>query len=80
MRARRQLDEARLALAAAGRVMDTTRVTGEPQRVLPDLVQAHGPALLVMGTFGHSRLRQLVLVSTTSTLLRLRSVPVLILR
>lgn len=78
--ARRQLDAARLALAAAGRVVETTLVTGEPQRVLPGLVQAHGPALLVMGAYGHSRLRQLVLGSTTSTLLRLSDVPVLILR
>ena len=78
--AQRQLDEASQALAAAGRVVDTLLVPGEPQRVLPDLVQAHGPALLVMGAYGQSRLRQLVLGSTTSTLLRLSNVPVRILR
>ena len=36
--------------------------------------------LLVMGAYGHSRLRQLIFGSTTSTLLRLSDVPVLILR
>lgn len=78
--ARRQLEEARIALAAAGLAVDTDLVPGEPQRVLPDLVKAQGPALLVMGAYGHSRLRQLIVGSTTSTLLRLSDVPVLILR
>ena len=44
------------------------------------MVKSQGPAILVMGAFGHSRLRQLVLGSTTTTLLRLSDVPVLILR
>lgn len=78
--ARRQLEEARLALAAAERAVETELLPGEPQRVLPGLVKAQGPALLVMGAYGHSRLRQLIVGSTTSTLLRLSDVPVLILR
>jgi nucleotide-binding universal stress UspA family protein len=78
--ARRQLDAARSALAAQGREVDTALVPGEPQHVLPGLVRAQGPALLVIGAYGHSRLRQLIVGSTTSTLLRLSDVPVLILR
>lgn len=78
--ARRQLDEARVSLAAAGLTVETELVPGEPQHVLPELVKAQGPALLVMGAYGHSRLRQLIVGSTTSTLLRLSKVPVLILR
>jgi len=78
--ARRQLDEACGALQAAGCSAETTLTPGEAQAVLPGLVKAQGPALLVMGAFGHSRLRQLVLGSTTSTLLRLSEVPVLFLR
>lgn len=78
--ARRQLEEARLALQAAGFRADTELRPGEPQAVLPGLVKAQGPALLVMGAFGHSRLRQMLLGSTTSTLLRLSEVPVLFLR
>ena len=42
--------------------------------------EAQGAALLVMGAYGHSRLRQLLLGSTTTTLLRRADVPVLILR
>lgn len=57
-----------------------TQVAGEPQQVQPELVKRQTPALLVMGAFGHSRLRQLLVGSTTTSLLRLSDVPVLILR
>ena len=36
--------------------------------------------LLVMGAYGHSRIRQLIVGSTTTALLRLCSVPVVVLR
>jgi nucleotide-binding universal stress UspA family protein len=36
--------------------------------------------LLAMGAYGHSRIRQLIVGSTTTTLLRTSAVPVLILR
>ncbi|MEO8060020.1 MAG: universal stress protein [Burkholderiales bacterium] len=75
--ARRQLEEARIGLQASGFAVAMELVAGEPQAVLPTLVKAQGPAILVMGAFGHSRLRQLVLGSTTMTLLRLSEVPVL---
>lgn len=78
--ARQQLEEAQLGLQAAGVVAETVLVAGEPQQVLPELVARHAPALLVMGAFGHSRLRQLLVGSTTSSLLRLSNVPVLVLR
>lgn len=80
VQARRQLDEARSALQAAGFDAQTELTPGEPQAVLPGLVKAQGPALLVVGAFGHSRLRRLVLGSTATTLLRLSEVPVLFLR
>lgn len=78
--ARQQLEEAQAALQAAGVVAETELVAGEPQQVLLELVKRQAPALLVMGAFGHSRLRQLLVGSTTTSLLRLSNVPVLILR
>ena len=78
--ARRQLMEAQAALQATGATAETELATGEPQQVLPQLVKRQAPALLVMGAFGHSRLRQLLFGSTTASLLRLSDVPVLILR
>lgn len=78
--ARQQLREAQIALQATGAVAETELVAGEPQKVLPELVKRQAPALLVMGAFGHSRLRQLLIGSTTASLLRMSDVPVLILR
>jgi nucleotide-binding universal stress UspA family protein len=78
--ARQQLEEAERTLAEAGVAVDTTLTPGEPQAVLPALVKAQAPALLVMGAYGHSRLRQWIRGSTTTTLLRLSDVPALILR
>lgn len=78
--ARQQLTEAQTVLLAAGAVAQTELVAGEPQQVLPELVKRQVPALLVMGAFEHSRLRQLLVGSTTTSLLRLSDVPVLILR
>ncbi|MDO8250262.1 MAG: universal stress protein [Rhodoferax sp.] len=78
--ARQQLEEARLALRTAGFNAEIELTPGEPERVLPALVKAQGAALLVMGAYGHSRIRQLIVGSTTTTLLRLSEAPVLILR
>ena len=78
--ARQQLREARDSLQAAGVAVETELVAGEPQQVLPALVKRQAPTLLIMGAFGHSRFRQLLLGSTTTTLLRVSDVPVLILR
>lgn len=78
--ARRQLEEARQSLTATGFDAMTELVPGEPEDVLPVLVKAHGAALLVMGAYGHSRIRHLIVGSTTTTLLRVSHVPLLILR
>ncbi|MDP3221693.1 MAG: universal stress protein [Rubrivivax sp.] len=78
--ARQQLKEARQLLMEAGFDAEVELIPGEPEEVLPALVEAQGAALLVMGAYGHSRIRQLIVGSTTTTLLRLSKVPVLILR
>lgn len=66
--------------AAAGFSAEIELIPGEPEQVLPAVVKAQGAALLVMGAYGHSRIRQLIVGSTTTTMLRLSEVPVLILR
>lgn len=78
--ARGALDQAQAQLAAAGVPVSSELAVGEPQQVLPQLASARAPGLLVMGAFGHSRLRQWLLGSTTATLLRHSDMPVLILR
>lgn len=78
--AQQQLDWARQTLAAVGFEVSVMRVSGEPEQVLPPLIESEAAGLLVMGAYGHSRIRQWIVGSTTTTLLRLSQVPVLILR
>lgn len=75
-----QLHGAQAQLQQAGFAIDTRVVPGLPEEALPALLQSLGNMLLVLGAYGHSRIRQLIVGSTTTTLLRTSAVPVLILR
>ncbi len=75
-----QLHGAQAQLQQAGFAIDTRVVPGLPEEALPALLQALGNMLLVLGAYGHSRIRQLIVGSTTTALLRLCSVPVVVLR
>ena len=77
---RPELRWAETAMAEAGFAV-TASASPEPVEVLlPRLLKSADASLLVMGAYGHSRIRQLVVGSTTTTLLRTSSAPVLILR
>ncbi len=78
--ARQALHDARQVLLDAGFSAETRLLPGEPEQALPALLRSQGAALLVMGAYGHSRIRHLIVGSTTTTLLRLSEVPVLVLR
>lgn len=75
-----QLRAARGLLETAGFEAEVTLLSGEPEHALPLLMESQGAALLAMGAYGHSRIRHLVIGSTTTTLLRHCKVPVLVLR
>lgn len=75
-----QLGSAQAVLRAAGFEAQTALLPGDPENALPPLLQSQGNAVLVMGAYGHSRIRQLILGSTTTALLRLSPVPVFVLR
>ncbi len=75
-----QLREAQAVLQASGFEVQIALLPGDPEQALPELLQAQGSAVLVMGAYGHSRIRQLILGSTTTALLRLSPVPVFVLR
>jgi nucleotide-binding universal stress UspA family protein len=77
---RQQLEAAQQLLQTAGFSVATRILPGDPENALPPLLEQQGATLLVMGAYGHSRIRQFVVGSTTSMLLRLSRVPVLILR
>jgi len=67
-------------LGAAGFDRRVTVVSGKPETSLPSYVKKHTVGLLVMDAYGHSRIRQFIVGSTITTLLRTSPVPVLVLR
>ncbi len=79
-KARGQLDEAHGLLADAGFSAETAFLQGEADTALPAFIRTQSAALVVMGAYGHSRLRSFFMGSTTTTLLRVSEAPVLILR
>lgn len=78
--ARNQLDWAQAALQAGGIAVVASIVAGDPESVIAQQVQDQRIDLLVMGAYGHSRIRQFIVGSTTTTLLRTCQVPVMLLR
>ncbi len=78
--ARKGLADAQALLRAAGIRAETRIVPGQPETELGKLVDAEGIDMLVMGAYGHSRIRTLVIGSTTTQMLRTCKVPVLLMR
>lgn len=70
--------EARLTEAGYSPVLECRQ--GAAETIIAEQVAAHDINLLVMGAYGHSRIRSLILGSTTTQLLRSSTVPVLLLR
>jgi len=67
-------------LAAADFRITAVALQGEPSDALLDQAARQGADLLVMGAYGHSRIRHLVVGSTTTSILRQSGIPVFILR
>lgn len=78
--ARQQLDAAAQVLEASGGQVQRAIRAGEVEPSLHAYQAEQGIELLVMGAYGHSRVRQFLIGSTTSQLLRSSSGPLLILR
>ena len=77
---RKGLADAQALLRAAGFTADVRVVPGQPETELGKLVDAEGIDMLVMGAYGHGRIRTLVIGSTTSEMMRTCKVPVLLMR
>ncbi|MGP9805342.1 universal stress protein [Paracoccus sp. NSM] len=75
-----RLDDAVATLAAAGLTADARIVDGEPDEALQAIVEAEGHDLLVMGAYGHSRIRSLIIGSTTTAMVQSVKIPVLLYR
>lgn len=55
-------------------------LTGKPEQVIPQFITEHKGDVLLMGAYGHSRLRHLVIGSTTAQILRGSSIPTFVFR
>ena len=73
---RAQLDWAREMLPSAA----FHSLSGAPEQVIQELVARTSARLLVMGAYGHSPLRNFIVGSTTTALMRACQVPVLLFR
>ena len=77
---RSQLSWALETLREAGHTAEGAIRAGEVEETLRTYKQEHDIDMLVMGAYGHSRIRHLLVGSTTTTMLRKAQLPVLILR
>jgi nucleotide-binding universal stress UspA family protein len=74
------LNEAADKLRAADYTVTSHMTAGAPEKVILDVLQRENIDLLVMGAYGHSRIRELILGSTTTTMVRTSPVSVLMFR
>jgi nucleotide-binding universal stress UspA family protein len=74
------LEDAKALLKAAGLTADTSILPGQPETALAKLIEEAGFDMLVMGAYGHSRIRSLIIGSTTTAMIRSCKVPVVLMR
>lgn len=77
---RRQLEGAAATLKEAGYAVTADHVNGTPETALKSEVDARGIDLVVMGAYGHSHIRNLIIGSTTTSTIVACKVPVLLFR
>ncbi len=75
-----QLENARGVLTTAGFNVEIAIRAGEVEPTLHAYQAEHGIDLLVMGAYGHSRIRQFFVGSNTTNMIRTTSTPLLLLR
>lgn len=76
----KKLSDAKATLDAAGIDADTCVVEGQPETELGKIVEDEGFGMVLMGAYGHSRIRSFVIGSTTSEMVRSCKVPVVLMR
>jgi nucleotide-binding universal stress UspA family protein len=74
------LAEAVALLQQAGIEPKVSQPVGDPEQAIAQYIEAHSISLLLMGAYGHRRVRHLVIGSTTIQLLRSSQIPLLMLR
>lgn len=74
------LEWARETLVAGGVRATRFIIGGDPETALPEYARRNNIDVLVMGAYGHSRIRRLLVGSTTTEVIRTSLIPVLLLR
>ena len=74
------LADAKAMLKAAGIEAETSVLPGQPETALGKLVDEAQVDMLVMGAYGHGRIRSLIIGSTTTAMIRACKVPVVLIR
>jgi nucleotide-binding universal stress UspA family protein len=78
--AHEQLEWARATLAKAGFEVTASLRSGQVEEVLCAYRNEHQIDLIVMGAYGHSKIREFLVGSTTTKLIRQAKIPLLLLR
>jgi nucleotide-binding universal stress UspA family protein len=78
--ARNGLANAATRLQSTGMTVQTAVIQGQPETALGQTVESDGFDMVVMGAYGHSRIRSLIIGSTTTEMIRSCKVPVLLVR
>src|SRR5438552_1873298 len=76
----RVLDEARRYLHSYGLALSCETITGYPHQRIVEFIRERGHDLLFIGAYGHSRIIEMVLGSTTEFVLRNSPCPVFLAR
>jgi nucleotide-binding universal stress UspA family protein len=77
---RRQMEDAVAQLEGGGQSAELRFIDGTADKAIAGVVEADGMNLLVMGAYGHSRIRNMIIGSTTTEMIRSCKVPVLLYR
>ena len=77
---KKDMEWAEKAILEAGHDIQCTVIDGEIEPALHDYQQAHNVDIVVMGAYGHSRLREFFVGSTTNNMIKNATVPHLLLR
>jgi nucleotide-binding universal stress UspA family protein len=78
--ASQKLESATSLLRNAGYTVETTIRPGQPEAVICEQIKTNDIDLLLMGAYGHSRIRNLIIGSTTTSMIRSCKIPVLLFR
>lgn len=78
--AKQQLENTATLLRDAGYLVKTTIQAGQAEAVICETIKNNEIDLLVMGAYGHSRIRNLIIGSTTTAMIRSCKIPVLLFR